>query len=928
MSARGVRSRLVKAVIEADGLLDGGAFSSAADYAFRGPFTTGELEALVAPRFLVGHRALVQAGVAGRLRVAPDVVARAQALAATHGVQADFVGFAVEGADTPQAAAPATDDAGASDAQAALAAALAKGTDLGDFSEWTLQTPGADVAFHTEVFGRRYPALVMDKPAVTDPNPRDLVADHREALSAASDLEALRAAVQGILEAEQAWFRGDDLDSGSAGGGSNNRRFAIQNQRRSTFLVGVRDLAVPNPRLGLQVNALLIELRDDIVSGRAFDMECGSHENYWPYDNGYSDVLEKIWGQEPPGSHGAQAIANRLADIYRRKTVFRGRNAIDERDAERTLGGVVIWRPPFASREGHRVSVVVGSDPYKPSYEVLTLGSVAGEHAGARVFRGSDGTLRFDLDTEHPERTGQPVPDAAGGTVEARPVNAGELSLRRAASGETLRDDLSFDWNRSGSINIANIDIGWWGHCHNEAPANAMSMDPRKGVTLYRQHPDLAPEAAAATYSEEDCWDLVGAFTADHEGDRVVDPRTGRVSQPGYVLFSSGGRYTPALVNDTSFVGNRNNGGHWLQITPAQGRRIRVEAEVTRIFGLQDPTVEYRPALSRFRRDIENDDGTFNPNPDWVESGMSDSDMIAVNVVGRKLTVKTTFITFDSRGQRVQSKKTVTLDPAVNGFVDLADEIESVSRDGGGRLVVHAYNPSTQQLRATRYALSSDNRFEREEQSVETSDVTAATAVQETTYDSVVEIDEYVVADMGLPLTFDTSAGQAVWNYPVDSIRRDVLGRVSREEDGQTFTYTTYRLTYTTMGGPDGDPRYIIKRDDRGRTVRALALDPMPDFAYRNEHWVCAPLTPDRHGRAAINHRGLTTGYVTDPAQKSFVTTLWERQATLLYASMTDQTAPDHAWLFETQGGELLSFASEADWRAAVDADAALRTTT
>jgi hypothetical protein len=41
------------------------------------------------------------------------------------------------------------------------------------------------------------------------------------------------------------------------------------------------------------------------------------------------------------------------------------------------------------------------------------------------------------------------------------------------------------------------------------------------------------------------------------------------------------------------------------------------------------------------------------------------------------------------------------------------------------------------------------------------------------------------------------------------------------------------------------DKRYSIKRDAQGNAVRALAVDPMPDFAYRNERWVCAPVAAD-----------------------------------------------------------------------------------
>ena len=40
--------------------------------------------------------------------------------------------------------------------------------------------------------------------------------------------------------------------------------------------------------------------------------------------------------------------------------------------------------------------------------------------------------------------------------------------------------------------------IGWWGHCHNEAPGNAMGIDPQKGVEMYRADRGVAADKASA----------------------------------------------------------------------------------------------------------------------------------------------------------------------------------------------------------------------------------------------------------------------------------------------------------------------------------------------------------------------------------------------------------------------------------------------
>ena len=903
MTTRDVRESL--AAVEAGGHLSRAAYADAVALALRGPLTDGERGVLLAPAAAIAESAaLRRAGLSPEsLSAHPDVAELMTEIARAHGGEPDRSGLAWSPGPPPPPE-PAMPDTPPLDA----------GTDLGDPTSWALSTPGADVRFSTAVFGRTYPALVMEKPAVADPGRRDLVASHRGALLAADSLEALGAAVRAVVAEEAAWFDAEDLANEAA-----NRRFRAQNRRRSDFLVGVRDLAVHRPALGLPVNRLLIELRDDIVSGRRYAMQVGEHTNYWPYDNGYSEVLEKLAAQAPPDSDEAAVILNRLFDIWRRKSVFKGRAGVDEKDAERTLGGPLVWRPPFGDRFGHRVSLAADSTPYEPGYEALTW-PASDDRPAARVYTDADGTVRFDHDPAAPDRTGQPVPDAALEALTRQPVPADQVTLRPPEPGEVLRADLPFDWQDNGSVSVTRIDIGWWGHCHNEAPANAMGMDPKRPVTLYRAHPDLPRDRRRADFTEEDCWDLVGAFTADHEGDRVRDPATGRVSAPGYVLYSSGGAYRPTRVDETAFVGNRNNGGHWFEVTPEGSRRVRIDAEVVEIWGLEDPTHRYDEPMNRFRRDVENDDGTFDPNPDWVESGMSDDDMIAVQAGGRRLTLKTRFITFDGQGRRVERTLRVELDPSRDAFVKLADEIEGMHPGGGGRVVEHWYNPATRSLRAVRLDLRAEAGFERAEQSSEDHATVEVTAAQETTYDSVTAIDEFVVADMGLPFTFDTSSGQAVWNYPVSHISRDVEQRVTRDEDGESFTYTTYALAYQTMGGPSATTRYIIKRDALGRTVRALALEPMPDFAYRNERWVCAPLAPDVQGRAALNLRGITTGYLTDATGRRIVTALWERQAVVLYASLCDGVAPDHAWLVEGADGRLRSFADEASWSAAVAA--------
>ena len=85
---------------------------------------------------------------------------------------------------------------------------------------------------------------------------------------------------------------------------------------------------------------------------------------------------------------------------------------------------------------------------------------------------------------------------------------------------------------------------------------------------------------------------------------------------------------------------------------------------------------------------------------------------------------------------------------------------------------------------------------------------------------------------------------------------------ITKEESGVTYTYRTFNLDYDSMGGPDKDQDFILKFNEAGKIVDSCATDPMPDFAYRNDHWVCAPITTDRQGRTVFNVMALDKGYL------------------------------------------------------------------
>jgi hypothetical protein len=244
--------------------------------------------------------------------------------------------------------------------------------------------------------------------------------------------------------------------------------------------------------------------------------------------------------------------------------------------------------------------------------------------------------------------------------------------------------------------------------------------------------------------------------------------------------------------------------------------------------------------------------------------------------------------------------------------VRLGDEILAVTATGG-RLAEHWYNPRLRIYQQVVREVAGATRTELSRSAP--TPVRALLLRQETVYDSVIDLHDFVTKNMGLPLVFDTSSGLAVWNYPVDFIRIDRASEVERVEGGAPVSYTRYRLRYRTMGGPAGDAHYIIKRDLAGNAVRAVAEDPMPDFAFRNERWICAPVAPDRSGAQAVNLAALAGGYLLDARGERLVTGLWRRLGNLLYASLTAGPGAEPVRLHEAADGTLTIVDDAAAWQ-------------
>lgn len=874
MSTYGVRTRFIALVAESRGAIDAAAYRGLIDYAAERGFTAGEVRALLRPADFLEPSRILKARGLGLADVRLDAGAweAATALATRFAVEPIFDRLPNARPSAPPRPTPTP-------------APAAGGRALPDPRTWSVTTPGATVQFTLAVGAQVVPAVVYTLPTWTDPAPAPLAAASAKALGAVRDLAGATSALDAAVTAARGYLEGSDQPTLTG-----NARYGVQDQRRHAWFeeAGAALGRAPLPAAAkARIPALVARAKEGLLCDRDYPMQVGSHENYWPYWRNFRGALEKALAQTAPGTDGYWQLKNRLEEIWSRKTVTTMRREVDEKDIERSTGMALCHRVPYRDEPGARVSLARGSLPTQPRYEVLT------DAAGRAAYREGDGVF-----VDGPPRAAVADPS----TVTARAVPADEVGLRPLAPGETARAGIAFDWNRDGQIALGAIDISWWGHCHNEAPLNALGIDPKRAVELYRADPKVPKAARLQRYSAEDLWDVAGALAADHED--------------GYAVRGPY-RFRPTEVEVTKFVGSRNDGGHWILLEPSRpdARRVRIDAEVTTLWHRSDPTERYPDPAARFRRDLPDDDGGFAPNPDWVAADQSDDDEITVDALGRKVVLKTSYVTFDRGGERSLAEARVTLDPTVDSYVKLADEILA-DTDGGGRLAEHWYNAKTQAYYLVQVEVAGTRRKELSRSAP--GPVRALRLRQETVYDSVIDIHDFVTKNMGLPLVFDTSSGLAVWNYPVDFVRLDRVGERERVEDGQPYTYTRYRLRYRTMGGPAGDAHYRIKRDVAGNPVRAVAEDPMPDFAFRNERWVSAPLAPDTGGGAAVNLGALVGGYLTDKAGERLVTDLWRRLGALLYVALSAGPGSEPVRLYEDADGGLRIFDDAAAWARAI----------
>jgi hypothetical protein len=170
-----------------------------------------------------------------------------------------------------------------------------------------------------------------------------------------------------------------------------------------------------------------------------------------------------------------QQLQGELDDIFRHKYVYNN-SSMYEVNAEVSMGLVAIAKGS-RQRVSEKESTIKG---IVPQFETLNV-----QHQGqnkAVFYDHSEKKYFFD-------RTSQQVPAELVASITRTPVDADDVTFRRAVSGEQLRKNFRFDWDGDGYVQQSVIDwVSWAGHCNDKAALEASGLvlpDSHKGVYEY-----------------------------------------------------------------------------------------------------------------------------------------------------------------------------------------------------------------------------------------------------------------------------------------------------------------------------------------------------------------------------------------------------------------------------------------------------------
>ncbi len=845
-------------------------------------------------------------------RVCLSAEAHALLVAEAASCRKELYAFPVFEAPAPE---PVVDPRAAIDTE--VNAILEKGKNHGSYDKWQVKTDSATITYHTTAFGAPAPAMVVEARdlMVTDKTPRslremegtepismkrgDVTVDLKTASNIRSEadfqffidavkeknlkfIECIDEKFENEREAPVLqWVRRQEL---------------LQNLRSKAQEVKVAFRGTPSERSNL-IGAMetLIKITEGLGnSNRKIAVRHGGNDNYWPYWRNYVNILvdqhkslmARADACDVPAEKAellakAESYAQMIISVRREKTVNSYDRSINERDFEESTGMAVVFLNTADKTDvtGARVSMAKTSTVSAPVYELL---SILIDGKKVNVYRDGD-KLFFDapkMDNDGNELTEEQVKLVTSRLLTSSDIKS-SIGLRPT---DKPIAKFSFDWDSNLRINVALIDIGWWGHCHNEAPANASAIDVRRNVHLLTLDPSIAPGVALETAGREQAWSAVGSLL--------------EIATDGFVNAANP-RFAVNGIEETAFEGERNNGRGFMQLKLANGQTKTLSGVVSSLYqpystdaadeepksyesntenewgsSYSDPFKQFQPM-----RRVKNADGHFvlEPNPLNTGARYQEKDLQGLKVNNTHFSIDVEYDgmsatgepeavrdtrTIDPKGKLPSAENTEGLDPLeVKGYVLIEMEADFDDKTA----LEHWYS-----ARDKAY-VSRDVKWEGTERKIVSESapqpVNDISLIQETGYDSVIELHNFFKDRLVKSHTNDITATKAVWNYTKTGIQMDLVD-VNRatDKEGKPVTYLTYKVPMSTMGG-DIEMDYTIMLDRMGNEVAEYADKAMVDFAFEWVRKVCAMATDITNGfsrTTAVSKYALENGSAVD----------------------------------------------------------------
>ena len=350
-----------------------------------------------------------------------------------------------------------------------------------------------------------------------------------------------------------------------------------------------------------------------------------------------------------------------------------------------------------------------------------------------------------------------------------------------------------------------------------------------------------ARSKAESTFGETDVNDLLFAMM---DADRYADINSGRA----------------ASAEVTTFVGNRNDtiGGQHpgdKMILTVGGREIPFSFRLTNLYDAEDAEKKVN-ADDSFSPTVVTEGIQFEKNPTF--NGLRDQDWSVING-DRKFEGKVEYMDVNEKGSVERQKLDIVIDPN-----NPAEEPTLTSELGRGSfppsVTKYYLNQKTGNLESRKFEASKkeDGSYEMKPVGDENKVFGAVNGMslsRELTKESVIELYNHFLdaARRGVSFVTEKDSGYMVWNYGTDSFKMSKV-----EEDGD---FVKYEVVDKTQGGTK-TWSYILKYDADGNAVDAHAFTAPPDFVFRPEKTVSAPLVRAENGSVLYNSAAYERGFL------------------------------------------------------------------